>query len=291
MRSAVKQRLDLAKDMLERPWFRGVLLLWGAIGIWDTALSQLVPDKISKDAPRVYQIAIWLLNMTGGWLPFWGWLLIGASLLVVGTLEFAFRTSHEERIRQRYLQPKGALEKGFLDFQVDGLQAMDDLNNTINITSKDTMRFANGLGKYGSKIRRAKKPQRQRRYASAAAKFINAYSERLQKAADFIGSVAPVVAENQIGVIEREMNVASLQTYADTVCQTADVIMPATLKSLEEMQQSTGLIRGISADLNASGSRLEQVLGSYIEKTKNFGVVCKQLQAAALDRIAMLNTT
>lgn len=289
MLAAVKERYDLAKEMVERPWFKIGLLLWAVISIWDTALSQLVPETISKDAPRAYQIAIWLLNMTGGWLSIWGWLLIGAALVVFAALEFAFRTLREDRLRQRYAQPATGHEKGFLDFQADGQQAIEDLTNATLLSNKDTERFAKGIVKYGTRIQYISKPSWRRRYASRAAKYICAYAGRLQKTTDFVGSVTPVIAENQTGMIEQEMNVDSLKAFAAIVGQTTDAVLPSTIEALEGMRQSTASIRGISADLNAASTMLENVLGNYIEKLKNYGDVAKKIQMSALSRIEKLS--
>jgi hypothetical protein len=131
MQESVKQRLDVAKEVFRRRWFRNLLLIWAAISFWDTFVSEMLPEKIAANAPRVYKVIFWLLEMTSGWIPWWGWLLVGMSMLVIGSIEFAFRVAREEQLRRGYLQPSASTEKGRLDYLVEGVQAINDLTNAL----------------------------------------------------------------------------------------------------------------------------------------------------------------
>jgi hypothetical protein len=265
-------------------------VIWLCISVWDTTLSQFIPEEIAKDAPRVYKVLFWLADMTTGWLTWHAWLITGIIIFALCAVEYAFRLSREEMLRLRYLQPLSATaEKGYLDFYVDGLQAMTDLTNSVSGMAKHTGKFAKGLNKYAFRIRFISSAKWRRRYASRVANYINAYAERLQKTANFIASVTPVVAENQIPLINNEADTKALQAFADASLATAENVIPGTLESLSGMRQSVSSIKGISADLNAAGSRLDSVLGEYIDRTTGFSDVCKQLHACAILRIAQVN--
>lgn len=274
--------------MLRRPWARRVAFVWACLSAWDLVISQILPEHVAKDAPKLWQVTARLLNMTSGWIPWWGWLILGMALLVVCCVEFAFRSLREERLHHRYSQPDANAEKGFLDFQADGIQAMADLTRITLALNKDTEGFAKGVSKFGNRIKYITNPHWRRRYATRTAKFINTYSAKVQKAVSFIGSVTPVIAENQLGMIEREMDISALIGFAEASSITADQIIPSTITSLYGMKESTASIRGISADLNAASHKLDSVLGKYIDGLKHFGETCKNMQLSALSRVGKL---
>jgi len=57
--------------------------MWALIGTYDTVLSQFVPDDTAEKLPKTWQVAV----MTGDLLPWWGWLLVLAAIVIVGLLE------------------------------------------------------------------------------------------------------------------------------------------------------------------------------------------------------------
>jgi hypothetical protein len=77
----------ILREMQDRAWVRIVATLWFCSGLWDLALSQWVPEEISKKLPKFYQ----MVSMTTGLLSWQIWLLIGALIAVVTSLEYAAR--------------------------------------------------------------------------------------------------------------------------------------------------------------------------------------------------------
>jgi hypothetical protein len=91
MSSAIRERLEIFRDIAGRPWFRVVGLIWFFVGAWDLTLSQFTPEEYSRNLPKLYQV----VGMTAGWLSLWAWIMLGALLVVVGAIEWAFR--HKKR--------------------------------------------------------------------------------------------------------------------------------------------------------------------------------------------------
>jgi hypothetical protein len=77
---AFQGRIDYLKQTLGRPWPRRLLWIWGVVATWDTFVSQFIPEEIAKSLPKV--------SWTYGWLPIWAWVLIGALIVVVSSIEF-----------------------------------------------------------------------------------------------------------------------------------------------------------------------------------------------------------
>ena len=68
-------------------WVKSALFVWGIVCTYDTLLNQVIPTSWGERFPRVRDA----IAMTSGWLPFWGWFLILAGVLVMASLEYAFR--------------------------------------------------------------------------------------------------------------------------------------------------------------------------------------------------------
>jgi hypothetical protein len=85
--SAVADRFNYLKAVAATPWLRWIALLWVALTIYDMLLGQFLPPEWAKNAPRFYDV----LRMTGGWLPWWGWLLIGQSIFIIAMIEHGVR--------------------------------------------------------------------------------------------------------------------------------------------------------------------------------------------------------
>ncbi len=290
MHEAIRHRLDLAKEMFRRPWFRRLLVIWAAISTWDTFISQMLPEKVAANAPRVHKVIFGLLDMTSGWVSLWGWLLVGAALVVVSSIEFAFRVVREEQIRQRYLQPANP-EKDKLDYLVEGTQAVSDITKAVNTSNRETVRIGKILNRYALVLPFISNPKLKRWLLSKAAADINSYSAKVRKTAEFIGTVTPAVSENQIKFIEglelrTEQDKTDLKTFIETIHATSEIIIPTAVEGFEGMRTAAGSIKGITGELNAASSQLHMVVGLLIEKINGFGTACEQMRSAAMNKIA-----
>src|SRR5713226_4872681 len=74
-------------DILDRPVPKALFAIWGLIAVWDTFVSQFIPEEIAKSFPKAHQV----ITMTYGWLSVQTWLLIGAAIVVLVSLEYAAR--------------------------------------------------------------------------------------------------------------------------------------------------------------------------------------------------------
>ncbi len=95
MRARLSEYLELAKTIRRHWWVDLLLALWTLLAAYDLLLSQLIPEEYSRKAPKAWEAAV----MAGGWLPWWGWMLVLAAILVIGSLEFAFRVARSSRGR------------------------------------------------------------------------------------------------------------------------------------------------------------------------------------------------
>ena len=84
---SIQERANAFLDLVDRPIPKVLLGCWGVLAAWDTFVSQFIPEETAKHFPKAYQV----LAMTYGWLSIQTWFLIGASIVVVISLEYAAR--------------------------------------------------------------------------------------------------------------------------------------------------------------------------------------------------------
>ena len=68
-------------------WVRWLMFFWIGLSVFDTAMSQLTPKSIQDAVPNVYEIVAAILPGFS-WQE---WAIVGLFILLMGTLEFAFR--------------------------------------------------------------------------------------------------------------------------------------------------------------------------------------------------------
>jgi len=66
-----------------------VLAIFGGIGTWDTLQSQVLPEEVASRTVRTFELL--------GGLPWWSWMPIGLSVLLVVILEGAFHEIQDIR--------------------------------------------------------------------------------------------------------------------------------------------------------------------------------------------------
>jgi hypothetical protein len=82
-------RLEFLGDLRKHRIARWLFLFWAISGAYDLCASQFIPTEWSQKWPKIYQ----LVAMTTGWLSVEGWMLIGAAILVVFAVEYAWQHS------------------------------------------------------------------------------------------------------------------------------------------------------------------------------------------------------
>lgn len=94
MRSALNQRLTSIRQTLDRSWVKVLGGILTIVGIYDSCISQLLPEEAARKWPKIYQIVI----ATSGFLRWEWWVLIAAAFVAVVSLEYTFRhTNPRER--------------------------------------------------------------------------------------------------------------------------------------------------------------------------------------------------
>jgi len=87
------RHIEILRKIEQRRWVKFLLGIWAVVAIYDLLLSQFIPEEFSTKAPKAWKIAM----ITGGWVPWLGWLLILAAILLAASLEYALRVTQRHR--------------------------------------------------------------------------------------------------------------------------------------------------------------------------------------------------
>src|SRR4051812_36182419 len=177
--SALKERAELARRILGTRTAKWMLAIWAALGIYDLALSEIIPEGLGNRFPKARDA----IAMTGGWLSLEVWLLILAGILVVATLEYAHRRSGGVR---SISGGNGAdiidsVPPGMLDHIVDGLQAFADVTSINNLIAKESVTVSKYMARTTYIMKYVSSPRLRRKIASIIARKIEKLSITLSQ--------------------------------------------------------------------------------------------------------------
>jgi hypothetical protein len=84
---SIRERANAFLNVLDRPVPKFLFGCWGVIATWDTFVSQFIPEDLAKSFPKAHQV----MAMSYGWLSIQSWIVIGAIMIVLISLEYAAR--------------------------------------------------------------------------------------------------------------------------------------------------------------------------------------------------------
>jgi hypothetical protein len=134
----IVHRLAFLRGILRPAWLRVALPIWGVLTFYDTLSSQILPEHLARQAPKLREI----VATTSGYLPLGAWLLILAAMLTIASLEYAFRLSRRGAIEnplQMEFHPERHIfrlvqnAEEFLVFSVELINCSDETIRTLSI--------------------------------------------------------------------------------------------------------------------------------------------------------------
>src|ERR1035437_9293491 len=81
----IHQYIEVLLKIKERLWFKWCICIWTLLATYDLMLAELIPEEYAKKAPRAWEAAV----ITGGLLPWWGWTLLLAAIIIAASFEYA----------------------------------------------------------------------------------------------------------------------------------------------------------------------------------------------------------
>jgi hypothetical protein len=190
-------------------------------------------------------------------------------------------------LQERYLSERLPIERELLDYEVDGLRAINDVTLIFDGLTKSAGRLTNLMNRHARKIRFIKNSEKKRRAVSKLASDINCYSDEVEQYAAVFRALTPAMFEYTSQFVERspqlpnEVYINFAKSVGGNVQSSADMI-----RTIGETQQIfLATFRGISADLNTASARVQSVIDLLIVEATNYRHACEELQSLVLKKL------
>jgi hypothetical protein len=184
-------------------------------------------------------------------------------------------------LRERYLSDTPHVERELLDYEVDGLRAVNDVTLIFNGLSSSADRLTKKMLRHNKKIPHIRDSEKKRKEVSNLATSLDFYSNETEEYTEVFRALTPALFQYTSQFIERapatrENYIAFSEALAGNIQSTLGMI-----KQIHESQEIITQFRGISADLNRATTRLENVNARLIVEAGKYMDACKELELIA----------
>lgn len=189
-------------------------------------------------------------------------------------------------LQKRYLSDKPALQREILDYEVDGLQAINDVTLILNGINDSAIRITKVTNRHARKIKGIRDSGRRRVAISKFADDLNIFASEIDDYAAIFSAITPAMFEYSSNYFERspqapkESYVALGQSILSNVNSTNGLI-----QTVENNKQIVAAFRGISGDLTSAADRLDAANTRLIAEISNFRTACEKLHKVVAKRM------
>jgi hypothetical protein len=194
-------------------------------------------------------------------------------------------------LQERYLSRKAPIAREYLDYEVDGLRAANDVSLIFNGLTALARKQSKIMTRHTKRLNRTMISEKRRDAISLMAKDLIQYADDVDEYAAIFRSLTPTLLECTVQFIERspELPAASYQILANSLDGSIAATL-GTLQSLEGNQRTSQSFKGVSAELNQAARHLENVQTGLLYEINNYRNVCGELRSLALMKATDGNT-
>lgn len=172
-------------------------------------------------------------------------------------------------------------DKGFLDYIVDGEQAIKDISRSLVKIAKETQKIGKKANRYTFVLRFVQSFKWRRKLIGRFSRHMSRYADRLFNYSKLIGRINPLIRTNchslmSVSDVTTGQQKEDLRGFIESMNNTAGAANRAIIV-LKDYRKSVTSLRGVSGDLNAASTKLSTSIGSLIGKLKNYKNVCAEL--------------
>lgn len=131
-------RARILQRAVQRTWVQWLIILWTIVSAYDLFGSQLLPESVSQNLPKVRE----MIAATSGYLPWWGWAFIGMALVTTACVEYLaqdkLRESRDRLVGLKLLARPAALGTAISDAELRTAhtKAIEDQTNALREQTK-----------------------------------------------------------------------------------------------------------------------------------------------------------
>lgn len=142
----IQERLGLLRVAIARPLPRVFLIIFAAIGVYDTVVAQFLPKDMGDSAPNIFEIAHDLALWVADW-PWWIWVLGLFTTAFLSVLEFAVRQTRKYQVSEasRKALVRDGGKPGRRDYTVAELSTFSSFFAPDNMASFEDKTFVSFL--------------------------------------------------------------------------------------------------------------------------------------------------
>jgi hypothetical protein len=191
-------------------------------------------------------------------------------------------------LKERYLSNIPQIKRELLDFEVDGLRAINDVTLIFDSLAKWATKLTRIVNRHARKIASIRNSEKKRQAISKLASDLNHHSNEIIEYTAVFQALTPTLFECTSQFVERSPLVTP-EAYVKLAASVGNNVQSSTgvINTLEESQQTVASsLQGISADLNVAAARLVSVNALLITEVINYREVCKKLQAVTMRKAA-----
>lgn len=221
--------------------------------------------------------------------------LLALFLLLAITYQSArlfdyFKGKRAEKLRERYLDVDSSEEKGFLDFVVEGQQALTDITKTIAQVGKETERLGRQIKRHSRRLNRTSDPTKQRKRVEAAANDMSMYSVKITELNEFMERVTKAFHQNfkeyiSQATIKTDQEKEELEIFISSIENVREEV-PKTQENLKGFRKTTMSLKGVSGQLNAASQRQAVAVGRIIGTINKLDAAFSELIRTGKQKIA-----
>lgn len=197
-------------------------------------------------------------------------LLVLLSITYQGARLIDFwKNRRANELRERYLDTESTEEKGFLDFIVEGNQALKDITKIIIIVGKETERLGRQIGRHARRVDRTNDLGEKRKKIEAAANTMSLYSLKLTDLSNDLRKVTKAFRNNLKNFIlqakiQTDKEKQDLTEFIDAI-KGVKANVPKTREELSAFRKTTMSLMGVSGQLNVASQRQGSAIGRMIK--------------------------
>ncbi|MCP3372515.1 hypothetical protein [Bradyrhizobium cajani] len=187
-------------------------------------------------------------------------------------------------LEERYLFPKGLMQRGFLDHEADSQRAIDDVKIIFDLLTARTNELTKLTEKSSKRISSAKDSSKKREAVKILAGHLDAYSDRVAEFSDIIRALVPVYLECTMPFVDR----ADPRTQEDiNVLENLRISVHTNIVAVGEglqIQRNTvdSMVQryvGVTHDLTVATQRMSAVMADLGTGFQKYVAACQQIHS------------
>jgi hypothetical protein len=204
-----------------------------------------------------------------------------------------FQPSKDKQVatlQERYLSPRGLLQRGYLDHEADGQRAIDDVKIIFDRLTARTHELTGLTNKNSRRVQTAKDASKKRDAIKILAGYLDSYSDRIAEFAAITRALTPVYLECTMQFVERgnpreQSDFDALYGFRASVYENIVAVQGSLQAARNTVDTMVKSYTGVTHDLTVATKRMSTVMGDLDTGFQSYISACEQIHSLAERKI------